>query len=637
MIPYYIIQQFWDTANASDYDFMRWSDFLSIMTELRNADTDDYDPIKPDPTFGGGTITLSGDVTGSGVDSITATIASGAVTYAKIQNVEANTFLANVTGSAATVQEISTARIPLFSSAITGTASSSTYLRGDGSWASAVADNIYTADGTLSGNRELTHGGYHLSLKGGTYTNRFTSTGRLLMGTVTEGTHLVDVNGSLRGQTRVVGGAFTVGSGVTSDDKLITDGNVRLGGKLNFRSPIYGDAIFTGFEVSTGIDVYKNNIRSAYFDVIGSSSGTSLLTLVGGFNATSGSGNAAGLSVYYDVVPPSGSNSNNYTAVNIIPSYNQQTYGTGTLRGVYYNPTIYSLNTSAHYAFESTSGKIKISDLAGTGTRMVTCDSNGVLGYDTIPSGGVGSTALSALTAATATNTINSGNYKQEWQWNSLTGTGLKLSSSSGGSGTYTSNQLLEIVRYGTNAATGISTYGIMSAVSNTGTNANNFGGYFVANSGTNNYGVFGDGTSVGVYGQSVDGDGVYGSSANPSSGKGVVAVSYINAAGTGYGLHASSGGSKTNNIGGYFTAYGATNNYALVTDGGNVGFGTTTPNAKAIVEMSSTTTGFLPPRMTTTQRTAISSPPTGLVVYDTTDNKLAVYNGTAWKYFAYE
>lgn len=50
-----------------------------------------------------------------------------------------------------------------------------------------------------------------------------------------------------------------------------------------------------------------------------------------------------------------------------------------------------------------------------------------------------------------------------------------------------------------------------------------------------------------------------------------------------------------------------------------------------------STTKGFLPPRMTTTQRDAITSHTTGLMVYDTTVNKVSVYNGTAWKYLLYE
>jgi hypothetical protein len=75
-----------------------------------------------------------GDITVSG-SGATWTIDNQAVTYAKIQNVAANSFLANVTGSAASATAIATNRIPLFSSAITGTPSTGTFLRGDGAWA----------------------------------------------------------------------------------------------------------------------------------------------------------------------------------------------------------------------------------------------------------------------------------------------------------------------------------------------------------------------------------------------------------------------------------------------------------------------------------------------------------------------
>jgi hypothetical protein len=61
-----------------------------------------------------------------------------------------------------------------------------------------------------------------------------------------------------------------------------------------------------------------------------------------------------------------------------------------------------------------------------------------------------------------------------------------------------------------------------------------------------------------------------------------------------------------------------------------NVGGGASL-NPAAIIELNSTTKGFLPSRMTTTQRNAIATPPTGLIVYNTTTNTIDIYNGTAW------
>jgi hypothetical protein len=56
------------------------------------------------------------------------------------------------------------------------------------------------------------------------------------------------------------------------------------------------------------------------------------------------------------------------------------------------------------------------------------------------------------------------------------------------------------------------------------------------------------------------------------------------------------------------------------------------TPNASSILDLQTTIKGFLPPRMTTAQKNAIATPATGLVVYDTTLNKLALYTGAAWE-----
>lgn len=64
----------------------------------------------------------------------------------------------------------------------------------------------------------------------------------------------------------------------------------------------------------------------------------------------------------------------------------------------------------------------------------------------------------------------------------------------------------------------------------------------------------------------------------------------------------------------------------------GSASIGTSAaPDSKAVLDLVSTTKGFLTPRMTTAQRDAISSPTTGLLIYNTDTNTLNQYNGTAW------
>ncbi|NJN34728.1 MAG: hypothetical protein HC817_11225 [Saprospiraceae bacterium] len=64
-----------------------------------------------------------------------------------------------------------------------------------------------------------------------------------------------------------------------------------------------------------------------------------------------------------------------------------------------------------------------------------------------------------------------------------------------------------------------------------------------------------------------------------------------------------------------------------------SVGVNTTTPHVSAALDVESTTKGLLVPRMTLTQRDAISTPSVGLLIFQT-DGVAGFYfhNGTAWK-----
>jgi uncharacterized protein (TIGR02145 family) len=53
--------------------------------------------------------------------------------------------------------------------------------------------------------------------------------------------------------------------------------------------------------------------------------------------------------------------------------------------------------------------------------------------------------------------------------------------------------------------------------------------------------------------------------------------------------------------------------------------------NASALLDVNSSSKGFLPPRLTTVQRDAIVSPATGLLIFNSSSNSLQFYNGIVW------
>ncbi len=75
---------------------------------------------------------------------------------------------------------------------------------------------------------------------------------------------------------------------------------------------------------------------------------------------------------------------------------------------------------------------------------------------------------------------------------------------------------------------------------------------------------------------------------------------------------------------------------FGVLTNFAQVGIGTTSPNANAALDVTSTSQGMLFPRMTSTQRDAISNPAKGLTIYNTTLNSIQTNTGTSgtpnWK-----
>lgn len=84
----------------------------------------------------------------------------------------------------------------------------------------------------------------------------------------------------------------------------------------------------------------------------------------------------------------------------------------------------------------------------------------------------------------------------------------------------------------------------------------------------------------------------------------------------------------KDNAVTGIPTAVQQSND-VVITSTGNVGIGTVSPDVSSSLDINATNKGFLPPRMTNTQRDAISLPATGLIIYSTTSNCLQTNIGS--------
>jgi len=67
----------------------------------------------------------------------------------------------------------------------------------------------------------------------------------------------------------------------------------------------------------------------------------------------------------------------------------------------------------------------------------------------------------------------------------------------------------------------------------------------------------------------------------------------------------------------------------------GQTGIGTISPDAAALLDLVSTTQGFYPMRMTTTERDLIASPPIGLQIDNITTNSLERFDGAVWQNMA--
>ena len=269
------------------------------------------------------------------------------------------------------------------------------YLRTDGTntyWDTvSAANNIYTSDGTLTGNRVMTMAGYTLSFNGGNVSIGNTSPLSAL--------HVGDrnVNNSTNPViliSRNVTSAFASNTHAFSDSSLLQlgtglaynsyDARVDIGGSnsidhyagfqhgINVNTSgtimnVYG--LFTNTTISAG--AIENNYSVYAYNPTGAGTITNNFGLYVS-NLSKGSNNYG---VYLDISSGSGK-------WNIYSNGTADSYINGNV-GIGATPGAYKLDVTGTFR---TSGVNTLSNLSGTGTRMVVADASGILSTQSVPS-----------------------------------------------------------------------------------------------------------------------------------------------------------------------------------------------------------------------------------------------------------
>jgi hypothetical protein len=601
-------------------------------------------------------------------------------------------------------------------------------------------NTIYTGDGTLAGNRQVTLGGNRLDVIGSLSTTTFASNGNIGIGTNSPAVYpnytTLEINNP------VAGGLIALSGGGSLRAQMYVDGNglnIRsVGNQLlqlgaNSIGALYIYPLTQNVSINTSVDAgYKLNVNGSVF--FGSGSDYNF------FSSSNREISTSGQSAFFRFI--------NATT----------TPGTTTSIGIDTDNLLFQFDNVVISRFYK-NGDILFPDLAGTGTRMVVADSTGILSTQAIPGGG-GNTIYTGDGSLTANRTLTYNGYSL-----TFSGSGSSIFTSSvgyysarfgsqffgdqwlflgndnncpalqGNNAAFNSPQPIALNANGGNVGVGILTpeerlhvvgntiikYAAFSGakliMNNTSTGAKSYSIYSGGSSNLIGAGAFaiadetagvnrlvistagniliGTTTDAG-YKLAVNGTARVLTSPNTSSFTVSVGSSSSDIVLGGHGVSSdfsqlkigndlifsrNGGGTATiqSNLPLAFisdtnTFVGAGNVPCTWLMVGNFSLGTpkfgisnsadsdllfgnaeatytykqntlarnvlwyqsdtsTSPTkvASALMSLESTTRGFLLPRMTTTQRDAITSPATGLSIYNTTTNSVEFYNGSVW------
>ncbi|MBX7153313.1 MAG: hypothetical protein K1X91_00005 [Bacteriodetes bacterium] len=332
-----------------------------------------------------------------------------------------------------------------------------------------------------------------------------------------------NTGGSATGNNATYVGAYA-GRNSTADN------NTLLGYNAGYYNTTGANNTLVGTSAGQGpsSNAHSNNTMLGYRTGYGVTSGSNNI-LVGyqsGDALTTGSNNIV---IGYDIDAPSGTSSNQLSIGNII--YGTSVNGSGTIIstgniGIGTNAPSQRLHVAGNILVDtsaaSTAGKIIFNNpartfatsfkagaqtvnldytlptTAPTANQVLSSDASGNLSWAT-PSTTATALPLSGLTAATATNSINSADYAQTWAWNSLGSTSALTLSTTSTAAASNTQTLLNISMSGANASATQTTYGMQIANTHTGTSSTNVGLSVSASGGTNNYALVIPSGNVGI------------------------------------------------------------------------------------------------------------------------------------------
>jgi hypothetical protein len=202
---------------------------------------------------------------------------------------------------------------------------------------------------------------------------RLTAAGRLLLGTTTEGTEILKVQGNA-----LVTGNITANGTITSFANGSDAGGI-------FYTNNFSVSTVTVFQLSCGVQGGAVNSSLAVINDFGglpalTSATANYLRISSERNPGSGQITGTGTINFLNLTTAgigtlTGSSSVTYNAINV--NYTINRTGAGTMRGFYYNPTITSLAGSVHNAIQTTSGNVLF------GSNFFWDNTNGSLGVGT--------------------------------------------------------------------------------------------------------------------------------------------------------------------------------------------------------------------------------------------------------------